>query len=222
MADIPELRIPPRIARLPSVEDKEAFPQKKKASWRFSVDGEEFDFIRGKVLYNGKDLSQIIKQRPRGQTPDFWTFFAKRLATYRDWARLNVDEPHQLAEFLALMQGYLTELYKRIKKRFDETLDGIGFLLEDGELWINGVNVHACLKMAKDCRAQQKNLRQVRIFLKGLRSRLYVLQSNRMGNSNYEKIRPTVESLIAQLGEEIEKILDTFALPEANLPVSAV
>lgn len=221
MNDISQLRTPPRITELPLAREKEAFPQREKSLWRFTIDGDEFDFVEGKLRYNGRDLAQVIKQRPRGQSSDFWTMLTRHLATYRDWAQLNVNQPQALAAFLALMQGYLTQLYHRIKKRFDETLEGIGFLLEDGELWINGVNVHTCLAMARDCRKQQKNLRQVKIFLKGLRGRLYILQANRMGNPNYEKIRPTVESLIAQLGEEIELILDAIALPEPSLSLGS-
>jgi hypothetical protein len=56
-----------------------------------------------------------------------------------------------------------------------------------------------------------------RLFLKGLRNRLAILQSNRAGNTNYEKIRVTVD----RLSQEIEKELRHWPPLVIALPAPA-
>ncbi len=128
---------------------------------------------------------------------------------YRDWATLNIDDPDGLGRFSALVHAFLTKIYGRVKKKFDETIDGVSFHLEDGQLLLNGINVNAFLEMAKKHRNEK-----ARIFLKGLRNRLAVLQENRSYNPNYEKIRDRVD----QLAQAIEEELKRYAPEVIELP----
>src|SRR5690606_19995954 len=122
MSDLSQLRLPPRITEFPLAKDKEAFPQREKDLWLFRIDGEEFDFLDGKIYYIGNELAHVLKRNRRSQASPFSTTLTRYVATYRDWAQLNVTQPQHLGAFLALMQAYLSELYQRLKKRFDETL----------------------------------------------------------------------------------------------------
>lgn len=205
MDEIRNLRIPPRIDQLPLSEQETREPPK---GWAFEVDGQNFDFSQGKLKYNGQDLAKHISENLTHLGAHYWTSLSKRLALYRDWATLNVNDPEALGKFIALIHAFLTKIYGRIKKKFDETIDGVSFHLEDGQLLINGVNVHACLKMA-----QKRRTKKGRIFLKGLRGRLAVLQANRSGNPSYEKIRETVDQLAAAIDEELKKTSGVIPLP---------
>lgn len=205
MTEIRNVRIPPRIDQLPLSEQETREAPK---GWQFEVEGQKFDFLKGKLQYNGQDLAQHISENLTHLGANYWTGLSKRLALYRDYATLNVDDPEALGKFIALIHAFLTKIYGRIKKKFDETIDGVAFHLEDGQLLINGVNVHACLKMA-----QKRRTKKGRIFLKGLRGRLAVLQSNRSGNPSYEKIRETVEALASAIDAELRMNPDVIPLP---------
>lgn len=197
MTEIRDIRVPPRIDRLP-LSDKEAEGAPRRG-WQFEAQGQRFDFRQGKILLNGENLAALIKENLTHLGANYWTTLSKRLALYRDYATISIDDPEALGKFLALIHGFLTTIFHRIKKKFDETIDGVSFHLEDGQLLLNGVNVHAFLKMVKKHRSEKG-----RIFLKGLRNRLVVLQSNRSGNPNYEKIRETVDQLALAIEQELQ------------------
>lgn len=210
MTEIRDIRIPPRIGQLPLPERETG--EAPRRGWQLEIQGQNFDYRQGKILLNGQNLSQLISENLTHLGANYWTALSKRLALYRDWATIAADDAEALGKFLALMHAFLTKIYQRIKKKFDETLDGVSFHLEDGELLLNGVNVHSFLKLAKRHRNEK-----ARIFLKGLRNRLAVLQSNRSGNSNYEKIRETVDGLALA----IEAELQNYPPPVIELPPPA-
>ncbi|MDX1386956.1 MAG: hypothetical protein R3257_05155 [bacterium] len=197
MDEIRNMRIPPRIAKLP-LADKEPHGEPPKG-WRFSIDGQQFDFVKGKIQYNGQDLAKHLSENLTHLGANYWTNLSRRLALYRDYATLHMSDPEALGKFFALVHAFLTKIYGRIKKKYDETLDGVSFHLEDGQLLINGVNVGACIQMVKKRRSKKS-----KIFLKGLRGRLAVLQSNRQGNPSYEKIRETVDHMARAIDEELK------------------
>ena len=206
MTDIRDIRTPPRIDQLPLSEQDDW--RGRPRGWRFNIEGQEFDFRQGKLLLNQQDLAKHISENLTHLGANYWTNLSRRLSQYRDWATLNVDDPAALGKFFALIHAFLTKIFGRIKKKFDETIDGVSFHLEDGQLLINGININACLKMAR-----KKRTKKGRIFLKGLRGRLAVLQSNRSGNPNYEKIRETVDRLAAEIDEELKRQPEVIHLP---------
>jgi len=198
VTEIKEIRIPPRIDSLP-LSDRET-REAPSRGWKFEVQGQKFDYQGGKILLNGQNLSQLISDNLTHLGANYWTSLSKRLALYRDYATVSVDDPESLGQFFALLHAFLTKIYGRIKKKFDETIDGVAFHLEDGQLLLNGVNVNAFLRMAK-----KKRTEKARIFLKGMRNRLAILQSNRSGNPSYEKIRETVNQLAAAIEAELSQ-----------------
>jgi hypothetical protein len=207
MSEIRNIRIPPRIERLPVAEEQlRRGPQQ--AGWRFTVDGQEFDFRNGRILLNQQDVAQHLNENLTHLGTQYWSVLSKRLAAYRDWASMNMEDPEALGKFFGLMHAFLTKIFGRIKKKFDETIDGVSFHLEDGQLLINGINVGACLKMV-----QKKPTQKGRIFLKGIRNRLLVLQENRSGNPSYEKIRESVDRFAAAIDKELKTSLEIIYLP---------
>ncbi len=215
MVDFSKLKNLPSIIRAP-LQEKGVGKERDFNPWRFSVEGQNFDFTQGKVLINGQDLAKHLGGNLHLLGSGYWGTLAKRLGLYRDWATLHVEDSAALGKFIALLHAFLTKIYGRIKKKYDETIDGVGFHLEDGQLLINGVNVNACLKMAKKRRSKKS-----RIFLKGLRGRLAILQENRMGNTSYEKIRDTVDRLALEIDEEIKAHPEIIELPPPNRQLPA-
>lgn len=203
MPEIKDIRVPPRIDSLP-LSEQEVRQRPSSQTWQLEIQGQIFDYKGGKVLLNKQNLAELIQENLTHLNASYWTTLSRRLAMYRDWATLSVEDPESLAQFVALVHAFLTKIFGRIKKKFDETIDGVSFHLEDGQLLLNGVNVNAFLEMARRHRTDKG-----RIFLKGLRQRLLVLQSNRSGNPNYEKVRDTVDRLANAIDEELKRYSPT-------------
>ncbi|HEX5033799.1 MAG TPA: hypothetical protein VFW62_04910 [bacterium] len=212
MSEIRNIRIPPRIDSLPLPERE--LREQPAQDWRYQIQGQRFDYRNGQILLNNQNLAQLIGENLTHLSAQYWTTLSRRLARYRDWATISVDDPEALAKFSALLHALLTKIFGRIKKKFDQTIDGVSFHLEDGQLLLNGVNVNAFLEMARKRRTEKG-----RVFLKGLRNRLALLQSNRNGNPNYEKIRETVERLANAIEAELRHwVPEIIALPAPLLP----
>ncbi|HKY62936.1 MAG TPA: hypothetical protein VJR29_05920 [bacterium] len=212
MSEIRNIRIPPRIDSLP-LPEREVREQPAQ-DWRYQIQGQRFDYRNGQILLNNQNLAHLIGENITHLSAQYWTTLSRRLARYRDWATISVDDPEALAKFSALLHALLTKIFGRIKKKFDQTIDGVSFHLEDGQLLLNGVNVNAFLEMARKRRTEKG-----RVFLKGLRNRLALLQSNRNGNPNYEKIRETVERLANAIEAELRHwVPEVIALPPPLLP----
>ncbi len=201
-------KITPQVDQLP-LSEREKHPQKQ--GWKFSIEGQNFDFKNGKILLNQQNLAQHIKDNLSHLGAQYWTAVARRLGKYRDWAAVNGTDPEEISQLFGLISAFLTKIYGRVKKKFDETEEGIGFVLdEDGQFLLNGVNVGACLKMVK----RFPKRREARIFLKGLRRRLAILQENRSGKASYEKVRETV----TRLANEIDQVLGQEESSVISLP----
>lgn len=188
--------IPSRVDQRPlTPEDRRQnfIPQ----SWRFNLEGQDFDFRQGRIFINGQELAKHIAENLSHLGAHYWTNLSRRLARYRDWALLNVEDAEALGKFFGLINAILAKVYGRIKKKYNETISGVNYHLEDGELVINGINVGACLNMAR-----KKRTKKGRVFLKGLRGRLTVLLETR-GNNQIENIRETLENFAGKIDHEL-------------------
>lgn len=190
------LRVPPRVDDLPLSEKKSHKPSQH--SWLFKDEKNKFDFVKGRIFYNDQDLAHLISENLSHLPANYWTHLAKRLNLYRKWVLTQAQDPEELALFAALVQAFLTKIFGRIKKKLDETVDGVAFHFEEEQLLLNGVNVHAFIRLARE-----KPNKRVKIFLKGLKARMEILLRNQWNNEDYEKIR----DVIGQLMQEIDEIL---------------
>ncbi|MFO1518513.1 MAG: hypothetical protein U1F57_02420 [bacterium] len=196
MDEIKKVRIPTLIPEIPlperQVQDRPA------DSWEFQNGNTHFNYVNGRILMNKQDLAKLISENLTHLTASYWTQISRRLEDYRQWALRHVSDVEQLAMFAAMVHALLTKIGGRLKKKFDEKIDGISFQLEEGQLLLNGINIHAFIEMAKRHPTQK-----AKIFLKGIKNRLGVMLSNRFGNPNYEKIRTTCEELFAEIDREL-------------------
>src|SRR5918996_5281122 len=135
MSEIRNIRIPPRIDSLPLPERE--IREQPAQDWRFQIQGQRFDYKNGRILLNNQNLAELIGENLTHLSAQYWTTLSRRLARYRDWATISVDDPEALAKFSALLHAFLTKIYGRIKKKFDSTIDGVSFHLEDGQLLLN-------------------------------------------------------------------------------------
>lgn len=213
MVEIKNIHIPPKVDTPDLPEQRARGRSMPQESWAFEVQGQKFNFKDNKILLNGQNVANLIGENLSNLNANYWTTLSKRLAQYRDWATISIEDPEALSNFLPLVQAFLTNILGRVKKKFDETVEGVSFHLEDGQLLLNGINVHAFLKMVQQRRREKKRRSQKgMIFLKGLKNRLEILQ--RSGNSSYEKIRNTVNQLVRDIDRELNEIdPDVIPLP---------
>ncbi len=151
-------RLPPRIDDLPLSEHK-PFEQVQQ-QWRFEEDGQRFDFQNGRIIVNDQDLAYFMTENLTHLSASYWTNLAKRLHSYRQWAIHHARDPESLAQLAALIQAFLAKIMGRVKRKLDETIDGVAFHLENGQLLLNGVNVNALIRLAK--KYPEKNIKENR------------------------------------------------------------
>lgn len=196
MVDFQQIKTPPPI--IPGIGVSPDKPQEQEAGWEFRQGDTLFNFAQGRLLMNHQDLAQLVSENLSHLAASYWTTLARRLEEYRQWALGRATDPEQMALFAGMIATLLYKIEGRLKKKFDETTDGVAFHLEEGQLLLNGVNVHAFIQMAK-----RNPTQKAKVFLKGLKNRLGILLSNRFGNRNYEKIREVVERLCYEIDQEL-------------------
>ena len=198
MDEIKKLQVPPL---LPEIQlPVKGLVERPFESWEYRSGNTTFDFKQGRILMNKQDLAKHISENLTHLAASYWTQIARRLESYRQWALRHVSDPEQLAVFAAMVHALLTKIGSRLKKKFDEKMDGISFQLEEGQLLLNGINVNSFIAMAR-----RHPTPKAKIFLRGLKTRLGLMLTNRMGNPNYEKIRNIVEELFGQIDQELLK-----------------
>ncbi len=197
--DIKKIIHPPGVPDI-KIPDRQIEEQTEFQGWEFKDDNATFNFKSGRILLNNQDLSKLISENLSHLGASYWAQTARKLENYRQWALRHVQDPEQLAVFAALIHAFLTKIGGRLKRKFDETVDGLAFHYEDGQLLLNGINVNAFVEMAR-----RNPTHKAKIFLKGLKNRMGLMLSNRLSNLNYEKMRFIVEDLTAQIDEELSK-----------------
>src|SRR5215470_4217985 len=156
MVDIKNIRTPPLIPDigLPEQFVEEGPPQ----GWEFRQGNTTFNFMNGRILMNQQDLSKLISENLTHLAASYWTGVTRRLENYRQWALRRIDDPEALAVFAAMVHALLTKIGTRLKKKFDEKIDGISFQLEEGQLLLNGVNIHAFIEMSRKHPTQKSKI----------------------------------------------------------------
>lgn len=198
MVDIKKVQTPP-ITRGLEIPD-EKIEERPSETWEFRRGSLTFNFMDGKILMNQQDLSKLISENLKNLGTAYWTQVARRIEEYRQWVLRHISDPEQLAAFAAMVYALLNKIEGRVKKKYDETIDGVAFYLESGQLLLNGINVSAFVQMAG-----KHPTKKAKVFLKGLKNRLSLMLSNRFGNPNYERIRSVVEELSSEIDKELAK-----------------
>lgn len=179
----------------------------------------KWQFVRGMILHNGQDVAHILENE-NSLPPAFWSKLANDLNQFRNYTiaeRLrrrrkkwsdkenldDVDPSGELGHLSALVDAYIAKIMRQLKRRYDETADGISYTLdEEGQLTLNGINVNSFVEMA----TQNYSSDKAKLFLKGLKNRLGVILSNKRASANYDKIRDITEKMMDRIDEELTRI----------------
>ena len=171
-----------------------------------SVGQSAFSFQNDKLVMHGKDIGQIIAETLQ-QNPQMLSQLAgeieefKRLNLKRRKKKSQSKNEDELSKIFALCDAYLVRIAELIKKQYDQTKDGVTvFFDEDGQLLLNGMNVHTLVEKCRE-NPNPKTL----VLLKGVRNRLNHILENRSHNANFERIQDVILTLI----RDIEKILNS-------------
>lgn len=209
--ELPESKVDRNI---PSIKTPIVLPSGK---WNFST---------GHIFINGQNISELIEHSPE-KPIEFWAQLSGDLnafinQTLRRFGKKrkkkvgsseveeDIDPNGELGRLVALGEAYIAKIMRLMKRKYDEKTDGISYMLdEDGQLTLNGTNIHAFIHMAKQYPSQK-----ARLFLQGLKNRLGIILSNKSGNSNYEKIREATLALFKDIDEEVNRITEKERLIE--------
>lgn len=208
-AEIPETRVDRNLPRDPS---------------SLKLPSGIWKFAKGLIVINGKNIGVLLEEAVE-QPAAFWSQVAndlhaflqhnlKRTARQRKKKIGEMDEDYvldnELAQLSALVEAYIAKIMRIIKRKYDEKADGFSYTLdEDGQLILNGINITSFIQTASQHPSEKAIL-----FLKGLKNRLGVILSNKMGNSNYEKIREATYKLYDEIDRELKRIVEKDRLIE--------
>lgn len=135
-----------------------------------------------------------LQKRGRGSTPKAKVFWGRFLR------QVSYTEA-QLSQIFALCDGYIARVAELIKRRFDETKDGLSIAFdENNQLILNGMNIHAYVE---NCR---ENLNPKSLtFLQGIRTRLEHVLENKSHSRNFERLEDVIKALFAEIDEILRK-----------------
>lgn len=179
-------------------------------------------FQKGQIILNGENIEALIN-RSNHMPATFWSGLANDLISYRNYylylnlrkrkkksARKGELDPEDLEaiddlnHLCAVVEAYLGKIMRILKKKYDETTDGLSFTLDqDNQLTLNGMNVTSFIAMAK-----AYPTRKALVFLRGIKNRLSIILSNKTGNLNYEKIREVTLKLFEEIDAELNRITE--------------
>jgi hypothetical protein len=201
---------PPRLIKNVSHSGVDADDLLHKPGPKFqktSLGQSAFSFHNDKLVMNGKDVGQLIAECVQ-KNPQMPSQLAGEIEEFK---RLNLKrrkkkttqgrDDDEISKIFALCDAYLMRISELIKKQYDQTKDGVSvFFDEDGQLSLNGMNVHALVEKCRD----DPNPKAL-LFLKGVRNRLNHILENRSNNANFERL----QLVILKLMDEIGKILNS-------------
>lgn len=178
----------------------------------------QWNYHNGRITYNGQDVGELINLKKPSK---FWSTLAGDLAAFLNYTIKKkskkrkkkvggktvieyYDPTGEISHLAALVEAYIEKIMRQLKRQYDETADGLSYTLdEDGQLILNGMNVTSFVQMAGEFSTQK-----AKIFLKGLKTRLGTILSNKHGNHNYEKIYEASMKLFEQIDAEIARIIE--------------
>jgi hypothetical protein len=174
-------------------------------------------FADGRLTRDGRPFGQVIRAAAT-QDPALLSALARELEAYkkarlarrnrlaREYPRVVAQEDDELGVLFAVCDAHIEQIGRHIQKRYDQTRDGFAVEFdENGQLILNGMNVHAFVASCKTAPSEKS-----RVFLKGVRTRLGRVLENRSGSSLYEKLRDVITGLIAEI--------DSFLNAAKDLP----
>lgn len=183
-------------------------------------------YNHGRLFFQGQEVGQLLQQTA-GKPTAYWSELAAELEAFRKYyirkkakkkkkkvqgkIVVELEDPSgELGRLSALVDAYIGKIMRMIKRKYDETADGLSYCLDDdGQLTLNGMNVTAFIEMARRYPSDK-----ARKFLKGLKNRLGVILTNKANNPNYEKIKEATERLFSEIDQEIERIVEKERLIE--------
>lgn len=170
------------------------------------------EFVNRQILMDGKEVGKFIKDTSM-ENPALLSKIASELEKFKKRClkkrkkkfRLFSKQPEeeydeeQLSVIFALCDAYIARVSELIKKRYEETKDGLSLIFDDeGNLILNGMNIHALVQQCEE----NPNPKSI-TFLKGIKARLELVLETKVNSRNYEHIH----EVILKLFEKIDKIL---------------
>lgn len=186
----------------------------------------KWHFQKGQIILNGQNVNRLIEASLH-QPAAFWSDLAHELnaflnETIRRYSKKKkrkigskddleeLDETGELGQIAALVEAYIAKIMRILKRKYDETTDGLSYTLDaHGQLILNGMNINSFIEMARNY-PNKKAL----LFLKGLKNRISIILSNKTSNPNYDKIQEATLRLFIEIDQELKRIVEKDRLIE--------
>lgn len=168
---------------------------------------ESFGLRNRQLVFAGKEVGRYIQDVAR-ENPALLAQVAAELEKFRDeslkkrkkkfsfFKRQEHPEysEEEIGQIFALCDAHIQRISELIQKRYQDQQDGYSLeFLDNGQLLLNGMNMHELVAQCRD-NPNQKSL----IFLKGIQGRLNRVLESKIQSRNYDRIKAVVLELLKQ------------------------
>lgn len=173
----------------------------------------KLSYQNNRLFYQGKNLSSFLKNHTQTH-PAIFSQIARELELYRDKKekeakrllqnfRLSEEKESEISHMLALCDAYLARLSEIMQNKYTSLASGCQVEFdENGQLILNGINVHQILK-----RYRQYPNQRLQVYLKGLANRLYTMLGQTHRNRLYFRLQETLLFLYQEIQSELQLAL---------------
>jgi len=151
----------------------------------------------GRIYLNGVDMQEMIDEER--DDIQFLCGTSRGLNHYQRhvWSRGGKDK----ADFNARVNALQDKIHGRLGDIYDTLTGGVNFELQEGEFWINGVNVRKVINLF-----YQRPSENARRYLMTLRDKLGLILSRRRSSKRYDGVHKRVDLLFRDVNLALEYI----------------
>ncbi len=157
---------------------------------------EEWTFRDGRLFINDEDVGVLIDEH--GNDISFLSSVNYSLDSYKQfvWGRGGKAN----SKFNGAVDALQGKIVGRFGTIYDGLVGGVRYEFSDNVFWMNNVNVKAVVALYR-----MRPTTQAREYLKGLRTKLFLIIARQRSNSRVNGIHAVVHKLISEINRALKK-----------------
>ncbi len=156
---------------------------------------EQWTFRNGRIFVNGEDANELINEH--GNDISFLTDASVGIELYKQYVWKGGG--HGRGKFNAAVNALQGKIAGRLGSIYEGLVGGVRYEFADETLWINNVNVQAVITLYR-----LRPTVQAREYLKGLRTKLFLIIARQQSNPRVNGIHSVVSKYIGEINVALE------------------
>lgn len=161
---------------------------------------EEWRYRNGHVFVNGEDADELINRNPR----DISFLHGMNICLDRYQKHVWERGGQGRSKFNAAINSLQGKVVGRLGSIYDGLVGGVEYEFVDDVFWINNINVKAVVTLYS-----LRPTRKAREYLKGLRTKLFLIIARRQSNARVNGINGVIHELIGEIDDVLKAYIPT-------------